>query len=138
MAGVKHPADDESRKEELQKALAAATRQARMRLGLSQEAVAQKVGVRGEFLSRIERGTAMPSVPTFHKLAHALQVSADELIGTNASTAGSTRGRSPHKSGENASPPMSPEMRRLVRRLRNASPGTIRLVSLVVKELEGC
>lgn len=121
---------------ELQKTISAATREARMRLGLTQEAAAEKVGVSVEYFARIERGNALPSVSALRKLATAMEVSADDLIGTGESLAGGTRSRSLPSQEAGASPPMSPAVTRLVRRLRHAPPGTIRFVSLLVKELE--
>ena len=88
-----------------------------------------------EFYARIERGNALPSVPTFSRIAAALGVSADTLLGFPGGQ--EERPERAVPSWGVASPPSeSPEIRRLLRRLRKASPATLRLVTLLVKELE--
>ncbi len=52
-------------------------RTARTALGLSQADVAEKLGLSLEFVGRIERGVALPSVPTLVSLAKVLGVSSD-------------------------------------------------------------
>ncbi|MCG8421897.1 MAG: helix-turn-helix domain-containing protein [Proteobacteria bacterium] len=119
---------------ELAQSIGQAARQARKSLELTQEDAAERIGVSAEFYARIERGHALPSVPTFARIVAALGVSADTLLGL--------RPERPERRGDvvpnwTASPPTdSPEVRRLVRRLRRASPATLRLVTLLVKELE--
>ena len=58
-----------------------AGRQARHALGLTQEQVAEKLGVSVEFCSRIERGVALPSLEMFVRLAAVLQVDGNTLLG---------------------------------------------------------
>lgn len=119
---------------ELAQSIGKAAREARKSLGLTQEDAAERIGVSAEFFARIERGHALPSVPTFAKIAGALGVSADVLLGLQ--TERSDRRGESMPSWSAAPPPDSPEVRRLVRRLRSASPATLRLVTLLVKELE--
>lgn len=117
---------------ELAKVIGAAARRARKALKLTQEDAAERIGVSGEFYARIERGNSLPSVQTFVRMAGALGVTADSLLGRPA----------PASQGENslwqAAQPASdpPEIRRLLRLLRKSSPSTLRLVSLLIKELE--
>ena len=62
-------------------------RQARHALGLTQEQVAEKLGVSVEFCSRIERGVALPSLKTFVQLAEVLRVDANTLLGLEPANA---------------------------------------------------
>ena len=50
-------------------------------LGLTQEELAEVLGVSTSFVGHIERGTRKLSVETLHGLCRALGVSADFLIG---------------------------------------------------------
>jgi transcriptional regulator with XRE-family HTH domain len=121
---------------ELAKSIGAAAREARKSLELTQEDAAEKIGVSAEFYARIERGNALPSVPTFARIAAALGVSADTLLGLRPPDV-SERVSDDQPAWAAASPPSdSPEIRRLLRRLRKASPATLRLVTMLVKELE--
>ncbi|WP_216623551.1 helix-turn-helix transcriptional regulator, partial [Corallococcus exercitus] len=59
----------------------AAARAARLRAGLTQADVADRVGIASEVYGRLERGKMMPSVPTLFRLCLALQLSADASLG---------------------------------------------------------
>jgi transcriptional regulator with XRE-family HTH domain len=101
-------------------------RQARLALQLTQEDVAERVGVSLEFYSRLERGGTLPSVPTLHRLVTALGVSADLLLG---------------RAAPDSSPPLKLEdsameddacrrlLRRILRRLEAADEPTLELVN---------
>ena len=118
---------------ELAKTIGLAARQARKTLRLTQEDAAERINVSVEFYARIERGTSLPSIPTFARIVSALGVSADALLGRQSFTPQSV------PLGSQWTPPApteSPEMRRLLRRLRKARPATLRLVSLLIKEFE--
>lgn len=118
---------------ELAESIGAAAREARRALKLTQEDAAERIGISAEFYARIERGNALPSVPTLVRISMALGVSPDTLLGramASAKKEESTSALTP------PSPSDSPELRRLVRRLRTASQTTLRLVTLLVKELE--
>lgn len=122
---------------ELAKSIGAAAREARRALELTQEDAAERIGVSAEFYARIERGNALPSVPTFARIAAALGISADALLGLRQVDDEPERDVDSQPAWASASPPSdSPEIRRLVRRLRKASPATLRLVTMLVKELE--
>lgn len=121
---------------QLAESIGAAAREARKMLELTQEDAAERIGVSAEFYARIERGNALPSVPTFARIAAALGVSADTLLGLRKSEHSHDASLSAPNWSKAAPPSESPEIRRLLRRLRKASPATLRLVTLLVKELE--
>lgn len=54
----------------------------RERAGYSQEALAEHIGCSSIFISYIERGTKSPSLDTLMKLAEALDISVDILLGS--------------------------------------------------------
>jgi transcriptional regulator with XRE-family HTH domain len=125
--------ESEQINKELAKSIGTAARQARKALQLTQEDAAERINVSVEFYARIERGTSLPSILTFARIVSALGVSADTLLGRQGmavplSSAGSSWVASP--------PSDNPDVRRLVRRLRKAQPSTVRLVNLLIKELE--
>ncbi len=72
---------------ELAITIGTAVRQARHALGLTQEQVAEKLGVSVEFCSRIERGVALPSLTTFVRLAAVLRVDGNTLFGLKSADA---------------------------------------------------
>lgn len=120
---------------ELAMCIGQAARRARKELKLTQEDAAERINVSVEFYARIERGTSLPSILTFVRIVTVLGVSADELIGRGAAMQLSL----PDPTRQPAPPPApqdSPEIRRIVRRLRRARPSAIRLVNLVLRELE--
>jgi transcriptional regulator with XRE-family HTH domain len=69
-------------RETLLQAMAPAIKRARTRLGLTQDSLAEHMALTTEFMGRIERGRALPSLETFVSLLDMLGVSADELLGT--------------------------------------------------------
>jgi transcriptional regulator with XRE-family HTH domain len=62
-------------------AMANAVRQARHARGLTQEQMAEQLGVTVEFYARIERGRAHPSLDTLVRMRSLLGASADSLLG---------------------------------------------------------
>ncbi|HWN69984.1 MAG TPA: helix-turn-helix transcriptional regulator [Haliangium sp.] len=115
---------------ELAKSIGSASRQARAALELTQEDAAERIEVSVEFYARIERGNSLPSVPTLARIAGVLGVSADALLGRIAFVPGASP-------GWQVSPPTdAPEIRRVIRMLRRASPGALRLVTMLLKEIE--
>ena len=119
-------------KKELAKAIGNAARQARKELDFTQEDAAERIGVSVEFYARIERGNSLPSVPTLARIASTLGVSADVLLGRK-----DFRGIDGVPNWQ-PDPTMmeKPEIRRLLRLLRRASPATLRLTSMLIKEIE--
>ena len=63
-----------------QLALGKRIKEARNKLKLTQEALAEKANISNVYLGEIERGTKIPSVPVLVDLAQALNVSADYLL----------------------------------------------------------
>lgn len=114
---------------DLAKSIGTAARAARKALQLTQEDAAERIDVSVEFYARIERGTSLPSIETFARIVSALGVSADALLGRPVTGL-------PEVSWTPAPPTDSPEMRRVTRRLRKAKPSTVRLVNLLLKELD--
>lgn len=121
---------------ELAESIGTAARSARTSLKLTQEDAAERIGVSAEFYARIERGNALPSVPTLARISTSLGVSADSLLGRSPPDGGEQSAPAPAQPPAPAPPADGPELRRLARRLRKASPVTLRLVALLVKELE--
>jgi transcriptional regulator with XRE-family HTH domain len=116
---------------ELAKSIGTAARQARKALQLTQEDAAERIDVSVEFYARIERGISLPSILTFARIVSSLGVSADIMLGRQQPSVVQTG-----ISWTPAPPDDSQEIRRLVRRLRQAQPGTLRLVNLILKEIE--
>lgn len=116
----------------LAQSIGKAARAARGSLKLTQEDAAERIGVSVEFYSRIERGTALPSLTTFVRMAVVLNVRTDVMIGMDS--IGDDSALSPElllKEQEER-----PEIRRILRRLRKASPGTLRIITTLLKEME--
>lgn len=116
---------------QLAKSIGAAARRARKALQLTQEDAAERIGVSVEFYARIERGNSLPSVPTFVKIATALGISADNLLGRTTAATDEEASWEPAPA-----PTESPEIRRMMRMLRRATNGTRRIVIMLVKEME--
>jgi transcriptional regulator with XRE-family HTH domain len=101
---------------------------ARTALHLTQEDAAERIGVSKEFYGRIETGRSLPSILTFARIVSGLGASSDTLLGRTAEHQYAPVNMAPAEE--------SPEIRRLVRRLRRAGPSALRLVNLLLKELE--
>lgn len=56
------------------------TKQARKKLGWSQNDLGQKVGIHGRHVGKYENGRAMPNADTIIRIAKALNVSIDYLL----------------------------------------------------------
>ena len=61
-------------------------REARKRLNLTQDQLSEKVNITLTYMSEIERGLKLPSMPLFIKLVEVLDVSADYLLRDTVST----------------------------------------------------
>ncbi|HVV71954.1 MAG TPA: helix-turn-helix transcriptional regulator [Verrucomicrobiae bacterium] len=55
-------------------------REVRLAAGLTQEQLAEATGLHPTFISNVERGYRVPTVPTLIKLAEGLQVEAGVLV----------------------------------------------------------
>jgi transcriptional regulator with XRE-family HTH domain len=107
-------------------------RQARLRAGLTQADVAERVGLATEVYGRLERGRMLPSVPSLRRLCIALRMPSDTLLGLNT-------GEVPTWAAE-AAPPEEfdevPELRRLMRTLRKLEGSQLKLIGLVASALQ--
>jgi transcriptional regulator with XRE-family HTH domain len=65
----------------LARRLGGAVRRRRNDLGWSQAVLAERIEASVEYISMLERGARLPSVPTLVALAQALGLSSDELLG---------------------------------------------------------
>jgi transcriptional regulator with XRE-family HTH domain len=119
---------------DLSKMIGRAARDARRTLQLTQEDAAERINVSVEFYARIERGNSLPSIGTFARMVSALGVSADVLLGNRPTIVQPAPGTS--LTWSTTPPTDGPELRRLMRRLRKARPATLRLVNMLVKEIE--
>ena len=67
-------------------------KEARKRIGLTQEKLAEKIGIAEVYLSEIERGIKLPSLSTFVDIINALEVSADFVLAGEIKAAGANLG----------------------------------------------
>ncbi|XXF81688.1 helix-turn-helix transcriptional regulator [Myxococcaceae bacterium GXIMD 01537] len=114
-------------------ALGATARSARMRAGLTQADVAERVGIATEVYGRLERGRMLPSVPTLWRLCSVLRTSSDEFLGLSGVAGVSLPGeaRAPFLGDESSDSDERPEMRRLMRTLRKLGRQELKLMNLV-------
>ncbi|WNG34826.1 helix-turn-helix domain-containing protein [Archangium violaceum] len=91
-----------------------AAREARQRLELTQEDVAERVGITAEVYGRMERGDMLPATPRLKKISAVLGISADSLIGLTGPEAPQTQ-QSPEEA-------LTPDVRRLLRVVRTLDP----------------
>jgi transcriptional regulator with XRE-family HTH domain len=106
-------------------------REARLRAGLTQADVAERVGLATEVYGRMERGRMLPSVPSLRRLCITLRLPSDVLLGINSGEVASWVAE--------ASPPEyeeSPELRRLMRTLRKLNASQLKLIARVTTELQ--
>jgi transcriptional regulator with XRE-family HTH domain len=64
----------------LAKSIGSAIAHKRTQAGMTQEAVAAKLGIGNEAVSRLERGIAMPSIQRLYELAELFQCEAVDLL----------------------------------------------------------
>lgn len=53
---------------------------ARIKKGLTQEELGEKLGINGKSVSKWERGLSKPSYPLLKKLCEILEISSDEIL----------------------------------------------------------
>ncbi|MFE8602548.1 helix-turn-helix domain-containing protein [Archangium violaceum] len=85
-------------------------RDARLKLKLTQEDIAERVGLTPEVYGRLERGDMLPSTPTLTKICVVLGISADAVVGLAEPEATQAQ---PAPDEE-----LPPEIRRLLRMVR--------------------
>jgi transcriptional regulator with XRE-family HTH domain len=109
------------------------SRLARMRAGLTQADVAERIGVATEVYGRMERGKMLPSVPTLLRLCVALRSGPHELMGM--APLDSPGKSSPWADEVPEGLDDTPEMRRLLRSLRRLSRAQLKLMQLVASAI---
>lgn len=70
-----------TRSQSIERAFGAAVRRRRTELKLSQEALAAKGSLHRTYVSQIERGVKSPSLDSMSRLATALELGLDDLMG---------------------------------------------------------
>lgn len=78
MPGV--AARDRSHDQAIAAAFGARVREVRLQQGMTQERLAEAAGLHPTFISNVERGYRVPSVPTMLRLADGLGVEASRLV----------------------------------------------------------
>lgn len=68
------------------KALGSRVRRQRRLMGLTQEALAEQIGISPSFLGHVERGTRKASLETLVALCNSLEISADALLADSLSS----------------------------------------------------
>jgi transcriptional regulator with XRE-family HTH domain len=109
----RHPVGDDH---PFERALGERLRSARTRAGLSRAEVARRVELTAAEYARLERGEALPGLPTLRRLCRVLSLESDELLGLEAP---------------------SPELRRLVHAVRGLSAAQLRMLHLLAESLPG-
>lgn len=71
---------DEKRQRKLAQAIGAAIAAARERAGLTQDQVADRLGLGPQAVSRVERGTVIPSAVRLYELAEVFDCRVDDLL----------------------------------------------------------
>ena len=106
-------------------------REARVRAGLTQADVAERVGLATEVYGRLERGRMLPSVPSLRRLCIALRTPSDTFLGLNTGEVATWAAESSPQEYEEV-----PELRRLMRNLRKLDASQLKLISLVAAALQ--
>ena len=121
------------RSQELAKEIGTSIAAARRTLGITQEEASERIEITVEYYARIERGQSLPSLSTFARIAVAMNISADVLLGLVAM-----------QEGNRALPPWfelpkqeeTKQLQRLFRRLRQIPPELLTIVDTLVRQLE--
>ena len=106
-------------------------REARVRAGLTQADVAERVGLATEVYGRLERGRMLPSVPSLRRLCIALRTPSDAFLGLNTGEVASWVAEATPSEYEEV-----PELRRLMRTLRKLDGTQLKLIGLVASALQ--
>lgn len=132
-AGPSTPPPQQHVERKLATVLGATARSARMRAGLTQADVAERVGIATEVYGRLERGRMLPSVPTLWRLCSVLRTSSDEFLGLTNVPVATHPGEplTPYDTEDSTDGDERPEMRRLMRSLRKLGRPELKLMNLV-------
>jgi transcriptional regulator with XRE-family HTH domain len=110
--------------------LGAAVRTARVRAGLTQEDVAERIGMASEVYGRMERGQMLPRVENLRRLCLVLNVPPHILLGLEALAEGPLEPPQEEPEPKLRADDTS-DMRRLLRRLRKLNATQVKLLSLI-------
>jgi len=110
--------------------IGSAARAARILANLTQEDVAERVGLATEVYGRLERGGMLPSVPTLRKLCVVLSIPSDILLGLREPGEENVKQEPPPRLSEEP-----PEIRRLVRTVKKLETPEFRLLCLLASGL---
>lgn len=135
-AGVhaSEPAAGRKTRAQLARHLGTVARAARQELGLTQEEVAERLGVAAEVYARIERGRALPRVTNLRNLCCVLRVDAGALLGTAKGGGSALPAEPTHKPVTEVSG--SPLLRRLLRKAQTLPEHALRALCLFAHALE--
>ena len=114
--------------ESLRASIGHTAKAARLRLGLSQWEVAERIGINSEVYGRLERGVMAPSIGTLHRLCVALGISADAAFGMESSGA--------RAAALEPAQPKGTLLRRLLRRASVLGARSVRTLTLVAANME--
>ena len=109
-----------------------ACRAARAKAGLTQEDVADRVGIATEVYGRLERGNMTPSVPTLRKVCLVLELSADAALAIDKEARLPPRPPVAEAGGDEGA---SPEHRRLIRRTKRLPRRQLRVLGVLATML---
>ncbi|MBZ4419098.1 helix-turn-helix domain-containing protein [Myxococcus sp. RHSTA-1-4] len=121
---------------ELASMLGAASRAARVRMGLTQADVAERIGMASEVYGRLERGHMLPSVQNLRRLCVVLNVPPHELLGLGENLSAPPPAKDKAVGTAKVREDDTPEMRRLMRNLRKLSPVQLKLMNLVASAMQ--
>lgn len=105
-----------------------ACRAARAEAGLTQEDVADQVGIATEVYGRLERGNMTPSVPTLRRICVVLNLSADAALAIDKEAKLPPRPPATAPVGDEGA---SPEHRRLIRRTKRLPRRELRILGVL-------
>ncbi|MEM9488234.1 MAG: helix-turn-helix transcriptional regulator [Myxococcota bacterium] len=66
---------------QLRQRIRAILQKERSKMRMTQEDIAERIGISATFYGRLERGEALPSVETLYAITTVLEISADYLLG---------------------------------------------------------
>ncbi|RKH07759.1 helix-turn-helix domain-containing protein [Corallococcus praedator] len=117
---------------ELAGILGAAARTVRVRMGLTQADVADRIGMASEVYGRLERGHMLPSVQNLRRLCVVLNIPPHNMLGLGEEFAAPAPKEKVRARGDEE----PPEMRRLLRNLRRLTPVQLKLMNLVASAMQ--
>ena len=116
--------------------IGSALRTARTSRAYSQAEVAERAGLAAEAYGRLERGGIVPRADTLVRLAVALGVTTDSLVGLAMGNEAVQAQSSAEAGDERPGLLKRREARRLLKRLDGASPRTLQLLDLLLAAVE--